>query len=82
MTKESLIALLNELPAGTPVKIVNWKLNLAYEPEYGDGDLGVYDEYDLAYFDKELDVPFAAIVFDDPDIDLDDEPIDDFFNLN
>lgn len=82
MTKESLIALLNELPDGTQVKIVNWKLNLVYEPEDREGDLGVYDDYELAYFDKDVSPPFAAIVFDDPDIDLDDEPIDDFFNLN
>lgn len=80
MTKESLIERLNELPPGTEVKIVNWKLNLSYEPEYYEGDLGVYEEYDLAYFDQNVETPFAAIVFDDPDIVMDDE--DDFFNLN
>lgn len=78
MTKNELILKLQELPDDIEIRIVDYKLNVAVAEEGGE-EAGIYDEFDVVMFAGTDEYPldeeerFAAIVFHNPDIILDDE---------
>jgi hypothetical protein len=80
MIKEELINALQQLPDGMEVKVVNYKQNYL-SAFYDEEPEGVYIDFEIVVFDEELnddpDVePFAAIVFDDPDIVIEDDEME------
>lgn len=70
MTKEELIEVLQEIPDGTLIKIVDVGQNLYSMASSVEGTFdGIYDDFEFVYFppdqpDGEEIEPFGAFIFD------------------
>jgi hypothetical protein len=78
MLKEELIDKLSALPDGIEIRIVDYKLNYLEFIEY-DRTAGIYDEFEVVLFDNEMNTDleegdeFAALIFHNPDLVIDDD---------
>lgn len=73
MKVENLIKKLQSLPKGTEVCIMDWRKNLHHADDMPQGN-GIHKDFEVNYETEDVNIPFAALAFENDDYENDGTP--------